>query len=752
VLGVAVVVTLGAAGSAQAATITVDTTSDTYSQHDSHCSLRDAIQAVDTQTTFGTCPAGTGGDTIVLRPGSYQLTIAPTGSDDNSTGDLNISTGVTIDGSGATINAGKIDRIFDISTSDPVMISGLKLTDGLAPTGATGDSTPSAGGPGGNGGAILSSAPLTLANVTIEDSTAGTGGTGGTTGGMFPTGASGGDGGNGGGVYSSAPLTLKQVTMAGDKAGVGGTGGADFPFGAAGGIGGEGGAIGASAPLTITGGTFSNDVAGAGTGGSVGGGGGAVDAGGTLALIDATFASDVAGAGGSSIFEAGPGGGGGAIDAGATATIAGSKFASNGSGASGGAGLLTASSSGAGGAILAAGKLTLQQDSFSHNSTAAGPSSGLSGGSGSGGAVEATSGLSVGHSTFASNLTGAAGGTGSSAGAAGGSGGAIDAARSTTITTSTFTGNATGAGGSASSGAGGPSGDGGAISLATGALDLAGSTLTGNAVGAPGTGSSAGTPGSGNAVEFAGNKALLVNDTLTRNGTASVQTGTVSFAGSATATLESVTDVANQGLGVTQGGSAGVALIDTLLSANSPQNCSGTITDQGHNLSFPATDTSCPATFSHGNPKLASALARNGGSTETLALLPGSAAIDAGPTSRGTGCPVTDQRGVPRPQGRACDIGAFEFGLPSITITKPAAGATYRRGRVVRARYRCSEGGRSGFVARCSGPVASGKPIPTSTVGRKTFTVTALDLVGEKTTKTVIYTVIARRSRQHARQ
>jgi hypothetical protein len=52
-------------------------------------------------------------------------------------------------------------------------------------------------------------------------------------------------------------------------------------------------------------------------------------------------------------------------------------------------------------------------------------------------------------------------------------------------------------------------------------------------------------------------------------------------------------------------------------------------------------------------------LSDNGGGTETHALLPGSAAIDAGIPN----CPPpsTDQRGVPRPQGAACDIGAVEF-------------------------------------------------------------------------------------------
>jgi CSLREA domain-containing protein len=56
------------------------------------------------------------------------------------------------------------------------------------------------------------------------------------------------------------------------------------------------------------------------------------------------------------------------------------------------------------------------------------------------------------------------------------------------------------------------------------------------------------------------------------------------------------------------------------------------------------------------------ALANNGGETDTMALLGGSPAIDAG-----TGCPppAADQRGVSRPSGAACDAGAFEY-LPNV--------------------------------------------------------------------------------------
>jgi hypothetical protein len=60
-------------------------------------------------------------------------------------------------------------------------------------------------------------------------------------------------------------------------------------------------------------------------------------------------------------------------------------------------------------------------------------------------------------------------------------------------------------------------------------------------------------------------------------------------------------------------------------------------------------------------------LGDNGGPTQTIPLLPGSAAIDAGDN---TNCPATDQRGVTRPQGAGCDAGAYEVELPAgITIS-----------------------------------------------------------------------------------
>ncbi len=60
--------------------------------------------------------------------------------------------------------------------------------------------------------------------------------------------------------------------------------------------------------------------------------------------------------------------------------------------------------------------------------------------------------------------------------------------------------------------------------------------------------------------------------------------------------------------------------------------------------------------------------ADNGGPTPTMALLPGSSAVDHIPPEDCTdleGKPLaSDQRGIPRPQGAGCDVGAFELAAP----------------------------------------------------------------------------------------
>ena len=74
-----------------------------------------------------------------------------------------------------------------------------------------------------------------------------------------------------------------------------------------------------------------------------------------------------------------------------------------------------------------------------------------------------------------------------------------------------------------------------------------------------------------------------------------------------------------------------------------------------------ASPNSCGIPALTSDPKLGP-LASNGGLTPTTALLSGSPAINAGDDAS---CPALDQRGVKRPQGSGCDIGAYES--PTVT-------------------------------------------------------------------------------------
>lgn len=112
---------------------------------------------------------------------------------------------------------------------------------------------------------------------------------------------------------------------------------------------------------------------------------------------------------------------------------------------------------------------------------------------------------------------------------------------------------------------------------------------------------------------------------------------------------------------------------------NTTLDCHGG-TAVGWNISDPAPNSGgrgfCGAQIV-ADPRLGP-LADNGGPTGNYALLPGSPAIDRIAFVKGVGCSPTlvtrDQRGLERPQGGRCDIGAHEYGgfasFASFTVQK----------------------------------------------------------------------------------
>lgn len=85
-------------------------------------------------------------------------------------------------------------------------------------------------------------------------------------------------------------------------------------------------------------------------------------------------------------------------------------------------------------------------------------------------------------------------------------------------------------------------------------------------------------------------------------------------------------------------------------------------------------------------------------------------------------------------------------GAPSVSITTPSANATYGQGQPVAASFSCQDGADAPGIASggCSGTVAGGTAIDTSTTGSHSFSVTATSTDGQTTTQTVTYTVTKR--------
>lgn len=164
----------------------------------------------------------------------------------------------------------------------------------------------------------------------------------------------------------------------------------------------------------------------------------------------------------------------------------------------------------------------------------------------------------------------------------------------------------------------------------------------------------------------------IANNQSTGAGTAYGGGVTVS---QASATLNNVTIAGNSattsggGLSISNGGTANVQ--NSILADNtapSGPDCEGSLTSLDYNLIEDDSGCTISGSTDHNiigeNPQLG-VLQNNGGEYNTMALAPTSPAIDAAnpetPGSGGTSCAATDERGVSRPQGSACDMGAFEL-------------------------------------------------------------------------------------------
>ena len=629
-------------GASLAATIAVNTTTDELAAPGTGCSLREAIENINNgdAVTYPECldGAGTGfgvSDTINVPTGTYAITL-PGVEDSNAGGDLDITKAVTITGAGATftiIDGATIDRVFHVTVIVPVTINSLTARNGASTT--------------TSGGGIYSRGALTLENSTVSGNTTTTG--------------------SAGGVAAEGAVTLTNSTISGNTAG--------------GGVGG----LASLRAVTLTNSNISNNTAVLEHGGILGWEtvtltNSTVNNNHTDFLFGGIWALGAIKLTGSSVSgnSAGVGFGGVFSDASVTLTssIVNNNTAVNSGGGIGSLGAVTltnstvsgnAATTGDLGGVIADGAITITNSTLSgntagrdyggiySNSTVALTNSTLSGNTaarnyggiyasgaltvtgsavsnnsaiGNFGGINSNNAVTIANSTISNNRAGDSYG--------GVSGGAV------TLTNSTVSGNSAG-------------GDFGGI-FSNGALTMDSSTISGNMAGSS----------IGGAI---GNVVTITNSTISGNTAGGSYGGMVA---QGMTTLTNTTIYGNSGTFVGSGLYIfnGTATLSNTIVANNPGgDChavASTLTSGGYNLDSDGTCLALGAgvgDFTSAGFALP-ALAYNGGTTMTHALLTGSPAIDTGSCVT-----ATDQIGTVRPQGAGCDIGAYE--APYIPPPKP---------------------------------------------------------------------------------
>ena len=600
------------------------------------CSLADAIRAANTDSAVGTCPAGNGADTIRLTRNITLDAELP-----------QITSEVTIEGHSHTISGDNSHRIFYVTNEGSLTTNNVVLTLGKADEVNFGDQALAVGG------AIYNEGTLSMGNSSFTDNSAESGGGAiGNIGELSISNSSFTDNSaEGGGAilnYERA-LTITESRFTGNLANIGGAilnhegtlsiTDSDFTDNSA-----EsgGGAIGNSGMLIISDSNFTDN--------SSDGGGAIYSIERTLSITDSTFTGNWAKIGGVILnYE--------------DTLIIGGTFTSNSAELSGGA------------IYNSEGDLEITDTAFSKNSAKENePEDGggaifnnlgtvdigesiLADNSAiRGGAIYNNEGtLTIGNSDINGNSANFGGGIRNTNGTLtlhnsnlknnsviklqdvdeSGLGGAIHSygeAAALNVSGSTLSGNSAEHGG-------------GAILVRLGQIDIRNSNLSNNKS----------SVGGGGALAFSDGSVIVSNSTLIGN-SAEAAGGIAIFGG--TATLTHLTLAKNSaslaGAGITIDDQATVNLRNSIIALSGGGDCFGRFNQDIGNL---IQDGSCLSARS-GSPSFGTLVEPEDGSPAYFPLLVGSPAID---TANPAYCMETDQRGVARPQGDACDIGAYEY-------------------------------------------------------------------------------------------
>lgn len=543
----------------------------------------------------------------LAQDGLYTLTEVVFGS--SPTGLPQITSELTINGNGSTVQRSDAKstpnfRVFNVSATGDVTLNDLTIRWGT----------------GNTGGNIVNAGTFTLNNCTVAEN-------------LSPT--------TGGGILNTGALTLNGCSILNHIAS--GNGGAGiFSQGANAVLMAENCLFSGNVCQSSAGGAIRNSVSASGTGGiatltncvlannatpGANGWGGAIDNDGTMTIIDTHIHGNSASVRG------------GAIATTRTLNINGSTIEDNHAVSHGGA------------IYNSIGFVTVIDSEIKDNSTDAD-----GGGIFHTGTSSANSLLTIQNSVVSGNI-------------AAERGGGIDSNRPIDITDSTISGNHAG------SGAGG-------IDHSINDASLLRTTITENTTNGNGGGfanSSGGTVmldactinhnaaiGDGGGIDSLGGNVgtLMATNTTISSNTAGDNGGGINNTrtGADRIQLANATvfaNAANSGGGIRNGGSATSVRFGNSIIAGSTTggDLNGDMVDDGYNIIEDGIGITQP-TSAAGDPNLGP-LADNGGATQTHALLCGSIAIDAGDCLGGA--ILEDQRGIARPQGKACDIGAFEL-------------------------------------------------------------------------------------------
>jgi predicted outer membrane repeat protein len=207
-------------------------------------------------------------------------------------------------------------------------------------------------------------------------------------------------------------------------------------------------------------------------------------------------------------------------------------------------------------------------------------------------------------------------------------------------------------------------GHGGGVSCAGGTLRITNSTISGNsALGY--------NLAMGGGINLGGCPTTIISSTITGN-SAALEGGAI-FS-TATLSINNTTISGNSYDALTSLSETKTRIQNSIIAGNTGRNCfvSSTFISNGYNIS---SDDTCnfdsTGDMNNTDPMLG-ALQNNGGPTDTMAIEPGSPAIDAGNpsgcTDGGGHLVGTDQRGDKRPGDpklkTGCDMGAYEYQFP----------------------------------------------------------------------------------------